>query len=170
MKIKTLTEIRKQHPDHQIPDLPFYPTGKRVSVWRLPRKDVERTAGGIIIPDISKDEAPQSWGILLAAGCAALDVLEYAGYEMGDTVAFGKFAGEDRTVNDAELARLSPKDRPAQILTLNVSDLLGSKQLVERIAKGEVEFVLVENDHFIRHKGQTDHRPMVPRQRHDGSK
>lgn len=85
------------------------PLNDRIIVRRLESED--RSAGGIIIPDSAKEKPIQ--GKVVAAGNGKLkedgsripmDVKE------GDTVLFGKYAGNDVKHNDEELLILREED------------------------------------------------------------
>jgi len=77
------------------------PLNDRVLVLRV--ESVEKTAGGIIIPDAAK-EKPQE-GKVIAAGPGKLnDKGERIplGVKKGDTVLFGKYSGTEITVDGVE--------------------------------------------------------------------
>lgn len=85
------------------------PLNDRLIVKRL--EEEERSAGGIIIPDSAKEKPIQ--GKVVAAGKGKLkedgtrvemDVKE------GDTVLFGKYAGNDVKFNDEELLIMREDD------------------------------------------------------------
>ncbi len=85
------------------------PLNDRIIVKRLDSE--ERSAGGIIIPDSAKEKPVQ--GKVMAAGNGKLkddgtrvpmDINE------GDTVLFGKYAGNDIKHNDEELLILREED------------------------------------------------------------
>jgi len=85
------------------------PLNDRLIVKRL--QEEERSAGGIIIPDSAKEKPIQ--GKVVAAGKGKMkedgsrvemDVKE------GDTVLFGKYAGNDVKFNDEELLIMREDD------------------------------------------------------------
>ena len=87
----------------------FRPLHDRVLVRRI--EEDETTAGGIIIPDTAK-EKPQE-GEVLAAGSGnkaedgtvtALDV------KAGDLILFGKWSGNEVTIDDEELLIMKESD------------------------------------------------------------
>ncbi len=81
----------------------FKPLGERVLVERV--EETNTTASGIIIPDNAKEKPSQ--GKVLAVGKDVEDVKE------GDTVVFGKYSGNELTLDGKEY------------LVLEVSDILG---------------------------------------------
>lgn len=106
-----------------IPKIGYLPMGKNVLIFRL--EGEEKTAGGIIVPDVHKEV--KSRGILLAAGLAARDVLADALIDIGDEVCFAHFAGRDREVEKRE------GKAPAKILECKVEDILGSVDALDRV-------------------------------------
>lgn len=75
----------------ELPDRWYLPMGKNCLVARLPPKN--RTEGGLWLAD-TDTEAPL-YGILIAAGLAARDIMKDALIEIGDVVKFGKFEGAE---------------------------------------------------------------------------
>ena len=70
------------------------PLGDRVLIARL--EEVERTVGGIIIPDAAKEKAQT--GTVLATGMGRLDAAGKVvpmNVKTGDIVYFGKYAGTE---------------------------------------------------------------------------
>ena len=65
-----------------------------------------KTAGGIIIPDSAK-EKPQK-GTVVAAGPGKKD--EPTTVKVGDTVLYGKYAGQDITLDGVEYLILKESD------------------------------------------------------------
>ena len=59
-----------------------------------PKAIEERTAGGIIIPDTTKEKPLE--GIVMAAGCGTKDITMEL--KEGDRVLFGKYSGTEITV------------------------------------------------------------------------
>ncbi|MFZ2968286.1 MAG: co-chaperone GroES [Sulfuricurvum sp.] len=84
----------------------FQPLGKRVLVERL--EEATTTASGIIIPDNAKEKPLQ--GTVVAVSNKVKNVTN------GDTVVFGKYAGNELTLNGKSY------------LVLNLDDLLGILQ------------------------------------------
>lgn len=70
----------------------FQPLGNRVLVERL--EEAATTASGIIIPDNAKEKPSQ--GKIVAIGS---DVEEI---EIGDTVVFGKYVGNELSIDGTE--------------------------------------------------------------------
>lgn len=118
------TPLERRRDKYDIPQIPYLPIGKNVLIFRIPEE--ERTAGGIIIPDAVKE--PKSQGVLLAAGLAALDILDHHLVEIGDIVWFGKYAGWDSEV------RREAETRGTKILQVKVEDVLGSVDARERVS------------------------------------
>ena len=83
----------------------FQPLANRVLIER--EEEVTTTASGIIIPDNAKEKPLQ--GKVLAVGPDA----EEEGIKEGDTVVFGKYAGNEIVLNDKEY------------LILNSDEILG---------------------------------------------
>jgi len=83
----------------------FQPLANRVLVER--EEEVTTTASGIIIPDNAKEKPLQ--GKVLAVGPDAKD----EGINEGDVVVFGKYAGNEITLDGKEY------------LILNSDDILG---------------------------------------------
>jgi len=91
------------------------PLQDRVIVKRL-EEEIEKTKGGIIIPDTAKEKPQQ--GKVIAAGkgkvgdngkVTPLDV------KVGDTVLFGKYSGSDVEVNGTEYKILREGDILAKL-------------------------------------------------------
>ena len=77
--------------------------GARIPPPFRPRKEIEKTKGGIIIPDTAKEKPQQ--GKVIAAGkgkvgdngkVTPLDV------KVGDTVLFGKYSGSEIKIDGEE--------------------------------------------------------------------
>ena len=83
----------------------FKPLANRVLIER--EEEVTTTASGIIIPDNAKEKPLQ--GKVLAVGPDA----EEEGIKTGDTVVFGKYAGNEIVLDDKEY------------LILNSDEILG---------------------------------------------
>lgn len=74
-------------------------TGNRVLI--RPVKVEEKTAGGIVIPQISQDkeQMAQQLGTLVDWGSDAIHAPELEGIEIGDVVFFPRYRGADFPVN-----------------------------------------------------------------------
>ena len=83
----------------------FKPLANRVLIER--EEEVTTTASGIIIPDNAKEKPLQ--GKVLAVGPDA----EEEGIKAGDTIVFGKYAGNEIVLDDKEY------------LILNSDEILG---------------------------------------------
>ena len=90
----------------------FRPLHDRVAIRRL--EGVERTKGGIIIPDNAKEKPQQ--GEVIAIGPGKRDEngkLVPTSVEVGDTVLFGKWSGSEVKIDGLDL------------LIMNESDIMG---------------------------------------------
>ena len=74
-----------------LPDRWYLPLGKLCLIARLPTRN--RTEGGLWLADT--DTEPPLYGILIAAGLGARDIMKEALIEVGDVVKFGKFEGAE---------------------------------------------------------------------------
>lgn len=120
-----MTKLEERRKKYGIPDAPCLPQGKKVVVWRLPLQ--ERTVGGLFIPE--EHANPHQMGILIAAGLAARDVMRDALIELGDEVMLPRF-----TTNSPEAAR-NAAEKGKHVELLNIEDLVGSVDGLERLAK-----------------------------------
>ena len=87
----------------------FRPLHDRVVVRRL--EEDEKTAGGIIIPDTAKEKPMQ--GEVLAVGPGARDESGKAqalDVKAGDRVLFGKWSGNEVTMDGEELLIMKESD------------------------------------------------------------
>lgn len=94
------------------------PIGDRVVVMPLESEQV--TASGIVIPDTAKGEKPQQ-GLVLALGKGgvgkdAVNPTEYL--KVGDTVLFGKYAGDDVKLKDTN-------GKDVEVKVLHLESILG---------------------------------------------
>ena len=71
-----------------------------------PSEAEEQTASGIIIPDTAK-EKPQH-GIVIMVGADKKD--EPMEIKVGDKVLYGKFAGQELSINDEDYLLISQSD------------------------------------------------------------
>ena len=87
----------------------FRPLHDRVLI--KPLEDNEKTAGGIIIPDTAKEKPQQ--GKVLAIGPGARDEqgnIVAMDVKVGDTVLFGKWSGNEVTIDGDELSIMKESD------------------------------------------------------------
>ncbi len=87
----------------------FRPLHDRVLVRRI--EEDETTTGGIIIPDTAKDKPMQ--GEILAVGPGARNdkgEIVPLGVKVGDLVLFGKWSGNEVTIDGDELAIMKESD------------------------------------------------------------
>lgn len=71
-------------------------------VVKYSEEDVEKTAGGIIVPDVAK-EKPQK-GVVEAVGSEVKEV------KAGNTVLFDKYSGSKIKINDVEHLIIKEED------------------------------------------------------------
>ncbi len=87
----------------------FRPLHDRVLVRRV--DEDEKTSGGIIIPDTAQEKPME--GTVLAIGPGARDEqgkLVPMDVEVGDTVLFGKWSGNEVTIDGEELSIMKESD------------------------------------------------------------
>ncbi|MDO8799216.1 co-chaperone GroES [Phenylobacterium sp.] len=87
----------------------FRPLGDRVLVKRV--EEVEKTKGGIIIPDTAK-EKPQE-GEVVAVGPGARDdsgKIQPLDVKPGDKILFGKWSGTEVKIDDQDLLIMKESD------------------------------------------------------------
>jgi len=117
-----MTILEKRIKLYDIPEIPYLPMHKDVLVFRMP--DEEQSAGGIFIPKTNAE--PKSYGVLVAAGLGALDVLWPNLVEVGDIVWFGTYEGEEKEIT-REVGSEGKK-----LLQMKVEGIRGSVDAVER--------------------------------------
>jgi chaperonin GroES len=78
----------------------FQPLGNRVLVERV--EDSKTTASGIIIPDNAKEKPSQGKIVAVGGDVEAISV--------GDTVVFGKYSGNDITLDGSEYLIMDADD------------------------------------------------------------
>ena len=78
----------------------FKPLGDRLLVERV--EEVSTTASGIIIPDSAKDKPSQ--GKVVAIGSEVEEI------NVGDTIVFGKYAGNEITLDSKEYLIMEQSD------------------------------------------------------------
>jgi len=78
----------------------FQPLGNRVLVERV--EETQTTASGIIIPDNAK-EKPSQGGIVAVGN-------DVEGISVGDTVVFGKYSGNEITLDGKEYLIMDADD------------------------------------------------------------
>ena len=94
------------------------PIGDRVVVMPLEQEQV--TASGIVIPDTAKGEKPQQ-GLVLALGKGGIgkDTANPSEFlKVGDTVLFGKYAGDDVKLKDTT-------GKEVEVKVLHLDSILG---------------------------------------------
>lgn len=81
------------------------PLGDRIVV--MPKTEEEVTKSGIVLPDTVEKEKKEE-GKVMAIGTG--EKITKLGLKEGDTVMFGKYSGEDVTVDDVEYKVLKDED------------------------------------------------------------
>lgn len=125
--------------------LPMLPTGDRVAVERVDEE--EDVVGGIIIPGGDKER--NQYATIVAAGLLALDVMHDHNIHIGDTICIAKYSGI--------VWQWRPKgvSRTERVDIINVKDIYGSVEMVEKVASEEIMIELITDD-----DGQRRHRYM----------
>lgn len=116
--------------------IPFFPAGARVIVERLPE---DAMIGGLHIPDSAK--AQQQYATLVAAGLQAQAQIDDMGLKIGDTICFGKYAGQWwqwEVENDGTEATKFSAQRMRRVDAVNVADIMGGQELAGKIFRGEM--------------------------------
>lgn len=114
--------------------IPFFPVGKRVAVERLPPATI---VSGLHIPDTA--QAVQQYATVIACGPQAQGALDDMGIGIGDTICFGKHAGlnwEWEIDDDGTAATKLSVQRRRRVDIIDVGDILGSKELAEKMIDG----------------------------------
>ncbi len=96
----------------------IHPIGDRVLV--MPTEQEQITGSGIVIPDTAKGEKPQQ-GIVLAVGEGGVgkDTANPSEFlKVGDTVLFGKYAGDDVKLKDTN-------GKDIEVKVLHLDSILG---------------------------------------------
>lgn len=114
-----------------IPDVPYLPLGKVCLVYRIQAE--EKTAGGLYVPE--EHAGPNPYGVLVAAGIKAREILRDALIEVGDIVYFGRYEGDEKEFKREAAAK------GMYLLQLKVEGLLGSVDALERVKKYKIEEV-----------------------------
>ena len=127
-----MTKLEKLTKEYDIPKTPYLPMGKVCLVFRMPSE--EKTAGGLYIPE--EHAGPKPYGVLVAAGLQAREILRDALIEIGDVVYFGRFEGDEK-----EFKREEAK-KGKYLLQLKVEGILGSVDALDRIK----EYDIVEDE------------------------
>ena len=81
------------------------PLGDRIVV--MPKTEEEVTKSGIVLPDTVEKEKKEEGKIV---GIGTGEKITKLGLKVGDTVMFGKYSGEDVTVDDVEYKVLKDED------------------------------------------------------------
>jgi chaperonin GroES len=81
------------------------PLGDRIVV--MPKTEEEVTKSGIVLPDTVEKEKKEEGKVV---GIGTGEKITKLGLKEGDTVMFGKYSGEDVTVDDVEYKVLKDED------------------------------------------------------------
>lgn len=128
---KLLDEKKKAY---SIPDIPYLPVGRTILVFRIPSE--MKTEGGLFVPE--EHAGPKNCGVLVAAGLAAREIMHDALIEIGDTIYFGRFEGDENKV-DREAGGVSRK-----LLTLKIDGVHGSVEAIDRARQYEIKPVVID--------------------------
>ncbi len=132
-----MSKLDERRKLYEIPDVPYLPMAKNVLVFRIP---LQRSAGGLHLPETHSD--PNPFGVLVAAGLKARDIMREHLIEVGDVVWFGRFEGWEKEV-DRERATAGK-----YLLQLKIDGVLGSVDAKERAAKMDIAFDDTEGEHY----------------------
>lgn len=128
----SLDEKRRKY---DIPAIPYLPKAQNCLVYRFTGE--EKTSGGLYIPEEHRDV--KSRGVLLAAGCEAMDELSDGLIEIGDEVCCAHYAGRDRKEEGRQAGEVA-----RSVWEMKVQDILGSVEAVAR--SKDYEMVEMKND------------------------
>jgi co-chaperonin GroES (HSP10) len=112
----------------------------RCIVYPLIGKDddqSDRTAGGIILPQDTRDRLVAQEGILLSAGPRAIEILYSHGISLGDRVLVAQFSTRMRTY-------MSASKRLHRILLLRAEEVVASEDLATAYAQGDLWLNMTE--------------------------
>jgi chaperonin GroES len=116
--------------------IPFFPISKRLVVERI---EAEEQMGGIIIPDTAK--VPHGLATVLAAGPKAMAVLDDMGIAIGDTISMAKYAGVDWEWQPPGTSAYADRHK---VVLISVDDILGCKELAEKMIDGRMGIALYQ--------------------------
>jgi co-chaperonin GroES (HSP10) len=115
----------------ELPARWYLPMGKTCLVARLPPKN--RTEGGLWIADT--DAELPLYGILIAAGLKAREMMADALIEIGDVVKFGKFEGAEEEFDREKLKQ------GRYILQVKIEGINGSVEADQRAEGHDLKYV-----------------------------
>ncbi len=94
-----------------------------------PMKVEEKTSGGIVLPSASqeKEQLAQQLGVVIAMGSLAQAAPEMEGIELGDTVLFPRYRGQDFPVNGTRYWVMRAQDVLGKVTKLPDYVLLGAE-------------------------------------------
>lgn len=116
--------------------IPFFPTGKRIVVQRLPP---ETMINGFHIPESHRVE--QNYATVIAAGLSAQEVLDDMGISIGDTICFGKWSGVFWEWQPRGTTGIKDRQR---VDMLDVADIFGAVETVDKIMAGKYGIIRKE--------------------------
>lgn len=119
---------------------PWAPVFDRCIVYPIGKDDEQsdRTAGGIILPEITRERLIAQEGILLMAGPKAIEELYSHGISIGDRVLVAQFSTRMRTY-------MSATKRLHRILLLRAQEVAASEDLATAYARGELWMDMTED-------------------------
>ena len=130
----------------------FSPVFDRVFVYPLDRADQpDKTAGGIVLPEMTKARLGAQRGVLVGAGPKAIEVLYSHGIVLGDIVISARLSPWERTyaarssVLDPETGQ--PLVSIHRVLVLRAEDIVGSEDLLTAYERGELVLEMDETGH-----------------------
>jgi co-chaperonin GroES (HSP10) len=123
-----VTKLEEMRRRYDIPEAPYLPMGKVVLVFRMPVE--EKTAGGLFVPATNAE--PKQYGVLVAAGLQAREIMRDALIEIGDVVWFGRFEGQEKEIS-REIA-----EKGRYLLQMKVEGVLGSVDALKRVDSYDV--------------------------------
>lgn len=133
LRLPTMTPLLTERMQHFAIEAPsFAPIFDRIFVYPLDIRDqVDKTAGGIIIPDEAKARYGAQRGVLLKAGPKAIEQLYGHGVELGHIVVTARLSPWER--------KYSGRDgKPHRVLVLRASEVVGSEDLAAKYESGEL--------------------------------
>ncbi len=119
----------------------FAPVFDRVFVYPLDRADQpDATAGGIILPEVTKARLGAQRGVLVAAGPKAVEQLYSHGVVLGDIVISARLSPWERSY-------ASSAGNVHRVLVLRSEDIVGCEDLLRAYSSGELRLVMDEGGH-----------------------
>ncbi len=135
-------ELTARIAKYKIPTVKYCPVDDAVLIFRLPPLEM-KTSSGIVVPDFAMDRDEQgvvsanrhhmNVGVILRAGCSAMDWMRSHGILIGDMVKFAAYSGHEESsrwfMPDSQQLTQDLKD----VMQIKESEILGSFDLYERL-------------------------------------